>query len=67
LADNIEAKARDSAWARSTERKRERWEDGVKEKGLERKGIFRMIGIVGDARDAECHGVESTVFKWGGH
>lgn len=40
---------------------------GVSEKGLGRKGIFRMIGIVGDARDAECRGVESAVFKWGGH
>lgn len=39
----------------------------VREKGPEGKGIFRMIGIVGDARDAECRGVESTVFKWGGH
>lgn len=44
--------------------------DGTKDRVSEearRKGIFRMIGIVGDARDAECRGVESAVFKWGGH
>jgi len=40
-----------------------RTDGGVREKGLERKGIFRMIGIVGDVRDAECRGVESAVFK----
>lgn len=40
---------------------------GAREKGLERKGIFWMIGIVGDARDAECRRAESAVFKWGGH
>lgn len=32
-----------------------------------RKGIFRMIGIVGAPRDAKSRGVDSVVFKWGGH
>lgn len=49
------------------EKRRGETDERVREKGLERKGIFRMIGIVGDARDAECRGVESAVFKWGGH
>lgn len=49
------------------EKRKEERTAGAREKGLERKGIFRMIGIVGDARDAECRRAESAVFKWGGH